>query len=52
MALGAILEFLTVNKGSLGNVNVGLVWGGWVGCGARADAEGADANIGGSVTGS
>lgn len=27
---GAILEFLTVNKGSLGNVNVLLVWGlGW-----------------------
>lgn len=27
IALGAILEFLTVNKGSLGNVNVVLFWG-------------------------
>lgn len=46
MALGAILEFLTVNKGSLGNVNVVLVWG------PRWCKRGADANNGGSVTGS
>lgn len=27
IALGALFEFLTVNKGSRGNVNVVLVWG-------------------------